>query len=203
MVNGRCVLGRKTKWGIIEGQFRDPREGSRENRLKSEAQPLALAILTHTREPGRGLSPELENRQTWDQFPLCFWVAPGKIPNSLFSHNQMGIMKSSASQGGWRGKNHHFALKPGTQEAPYSFTRIYCGPIMCRAHYVQFLKGYSESGTDKVLVPTEVARQGQVGVHREGNVWGRGAPEGAEGSPVTQQPSIGATCTKGWGHSNE
>ena len=86
MVNGRCVLGRKTKWGIIEGQFRDPREGSRENRLKSEAQPLALAILTPTREPGWGLNPEPENRQTWDQVPLCFWVALGKIPNSLSFH---------------------------------------------------------------------------------------------------------------------
>ena len=49
MVNGRCVLGRKTKWGIIEGQFRDPREGSGDNRLQSEAQPLALAILTPAR----------------------------------------------------------------------------------------------------------------------------------------------------------
>lgn len=83
MVNGRCVLGRKTKWGIIEGQFRDPREGSGENRSKSEAQPLALAILTPTRESGGGLSPEPENSQTWGQVPLCFWVAPGKLPTSF------------------------------------------------------------------------------------------------------------------------
>lgn len=83
MVNGRCVLGRKTKWGIIEGQFRDPREGSGEKRLQSEAQPLALAILTPTRESGGGLSPEPENSQTWGQVHLCFWVAPGKLPNSF------------------------------------------------------------------------------------------------------------------------
>lgn len=74
---------------------------------------------------------------------------------------------------------------------------------MCWAHYVQFLKGYSESGTNKVLVPTEVARQGQWGRTEKETCGVGGAPEGAEESPVTQQLFIGATCTKGWGHSNE
>lgn len=74
IVNGRCVLGRKTKWGIIEGQCRGPGEGSGENMLKS---PVAFGILTPTTEPSTG------NRQTWDQVPLCSSEAPGKFPNTL------------------------------------------------------------------------------------------------------------------------
>ena len=44
---------------------------------------------------------------------------------------------------------------------------------MCRAHYVQLPKGYSESGTNRVLLPTEVARQGQGG-RTEKETWGWG-----------------------------
>lgn len=66
---------------------------------------------------------------------------------------------------------------PGTQEAPYSFTRIDCGPTMCHR--------------------ADQTRTGGKSTVKE--MWdGRGYLREQRKTLLIQQLFIGATCTRGW-----
>lgn len=69
LVNGRCVLGRKTKWGIIEGQCGDSGQDAGGKGLKTRACPTAFGILSTPRR-AHVVKPQRGNRQTRDQIPL-------------------------------------------------------------------------------------------------------------------------------------
>lgn len=62
LVNGRCVLGRKTKWGIIEGQCRDLAENAGEGEGEKPGTSYCLWHLQHLSKGPEWASPQSGNR---------------------------------------------------------------------------------------------------------------------------------------------
>ena len=174
LVNGRCVLGRKTKWGIVEGQCRDSAENAGEGGLKIQAHPAASGTLNTHHRAQSGQAHNQEADRPGNQVPPCSGEDSGKLPDSLglsfltvkwASTSCMAICVCATNElhiCTWKvvGQGRPLlCMMPTTQRIPYAFARICCGPSMCQAYSMRFLRGYTESRTDKAPVPRELMRQ--------------------------------------------
>ncbi|KAF6127088.1 hypothetical protein HJG60_017037 [Phyllostomus discolor] len=125
LVNGKCVLGRKTKWGIIEGQCRYLGEDTGENGLETRVHLIVFGILSShhvipvTKPITQEQRPEIKPLFAAGRHQKSCWLSGPQFPHSKNEHD------GDSDLTGWlEGAEPPLWTVPSTQKAPYSCTRI-------------------------------------------------------------------------------